>query len=214
MKPGSTSLAKAARPASALSAGPKQRPGAIASARRSRAGQPAAAQPRPAPASTCAGVSCSKACGREGSGPGTASAISPRRFATTTSMCVGALAPSLGSMRVREIRRLDIQEFVDELLGGGPGASTVNNILNPIQAFYRRAPTAKNSPTTRRAHRIPNAASRSPEANRLARRSGRADRSSRGERPIWATAFYAGLRRGSCRHCAAATPTSRSPDHR
>jgi len=104
----------------------------------------------------------------------------------------------LGSMRVREIRRLDVQEFVDELLAEGLSPSTVNNILNPIQAFYRRARNREEvfyNPTEQ--IEIPNARSTRPK--RIASRDEAAQLIGAlpaGERPIWATAFYAGLRRG------------------
>jgi integrase len=104
----------------------------------------------------------------------------------------------LGSMRVREIRRLDIQEFVDELLAEGLSPSTVNNILNPIQALYRRARTREEvfyNPTEQ--IEIPNARSIRPK--RIAAREEAAELIGAlpaEERPIWATAFYAGLRRG------------------
>jgi hypothetical protein len=46
--------------------------------------------------------------------------------------------PKLGALRPSEVRRADVQSFADGLLGtlSGHSAST---ILNPLQAFYRRA---------------------------------------------------------------------------
>lgn len=38
-----------------------------------------------------------------------------------------------------EVRRADVQTFADELLAKGLSPATVSNVLNPIQAFYRRA---------------------------------------------------------------------------
>jgi integrase len=109
------------------------------------------------------------------------------------------IAPTpLGSMRVREIRRLDVQEFVDELLGEGLAPSTVNNILNPVQVFYRRSVHREEifyNPTEQ--IEVPNAKSQRPK--RIASREEAAEllaAISLEERPIWATAFYAGLRRG------------------
>ena len=104
----------------------------------------------------------------------------------------------LGSMRVREIRRLDIQEFVDELLAEGLSPSTVTNILNPIQTFYRRAQSREelsHNPT----ERIEVPSSASPRPKRIASREEATELLApltSGEKPIWATAFYAGLRRG------------------
>jgi integrase len=104
----------------------------------------------------------------------------------------------IGSMRVREIRRLDVQEFVDELIAEGLSPSTVYNILNPIQTFYRRAEGREeisHNPTLR--IELPSAAS--PRPKRIASREEAAELLAPltiGEKPIWATAFYAGLRRG------------------
>lgn len=109
------------------------------------------------------------------------------------------IAPAkLGSLKVAEVQRSDVQTLVDELLANGLSASTVNNVLNPIQAFYRRAqdrdevahnPTERidiPTPTAQRPKRI---ASRQEAVQLLEplRAEGQ---------PIWATAFYAGLRRG------------------
>ena len=109
------------------------------------------------------------------------------------------IAPTqLGSMRVTEIRRLDVQAFVDEWLGKGLDASTVNNMLNPIQAFYRRAHNREevaHNPTER--IEIPDPGNRRP--TRVASREEAVSLLSPmrpDDRVIWATAFYAGLRRG------------------
>jgi integrase len=104
----------------------------------------------------------------------------------------------LGSMMVTEIGRPDVQDFVDELLGEGLSPSTVNNILNPIQAFYRRAHNREEvafNPTER--IEIPDPGNRRPK--RIASREEAAellDPLRPEEKVIWATAFYAGLRRG------------------
>jgi integrase len=109
------------------------------------------------------------------------------------------IAPTpLGSMRVTEIRRLDVQDFVDDWLGKGLHSSTVNNILNPIQAFYRRAHNREEvayNPTER--IEIPDPGSLRP--TRIASREEAVELLSPlrpDDRAILATAFYAGLRRG------------------
>lgn len=108
---------------------------------------------------------------------------------------------ALGAMRVSEVGRLDVQAFADELLASGLAPGTVSNVLNPIQAFYRRAEDrgtlainpAKRidvpEPTNRRAKRIATGA----QAAALLAALPECDR------PLWATAFYAGLRRGELR---------------
>jgi integrase len=104
----------------------------------------------------------------------------------------------LGSMKVAEIRRPDVQDFVDELLGQGLSTSTVKNVLNPIQTFYRRAKDREelvHNPTER--IDIPLAGSKRPK--RIATREEAARLISAlplADQAIWATAFYAGLRRG------------------
>jgi hypothetical protein len=47
-----------------------------------------------------------------------------------------AKAP-LARIKVAELQRLDLQRFADDLLTSGLSASTVSNLINPIQAFYR-----------------------------------------------------------------------------
>jgi integrase len=105
--------------------------------------------------------------------------------------------PEFGSVRLSELTRADLQDFVDRLLGGKLAASTIRNTMNPLQAIYRHAvrrelvvvnPTREvDLPAARgRRERIATAV----EAARLIVALPDADR------PIWATAFYAGLRRG------------------
>lgn len=105
---------------------------------------------------------------------------------------------AIGGAKVGEIRRQDVQAFADELLASGLEAATVSNILNPVQAFYRRAmdrdelaynPAARIDLPTGQATRPKRIAS-AREAQALLEALPESDR------PLWATAFYAGLRRG------------------
>jgi integrase len=105
---------------------------------------------------------------------------------------------ALGRLKVADVRRRDVQVFADELLGSGLAPATVWNVLNPIQTFYRRAidrdelaynPAARidlPAPTQQRSARI----AAPGEAAALLAALPEADR------PLWAAAFYAGLRRG------------------
>jgi hypothetical protein len=73
----------------------------------------------------------------------------------------------VSGLKVPQIRRRDLQELADELLGSGLSASTVSNIFNPLQAFYRRAVdrdelTSRSSGSTSRAG-PPSAPSGSPQ---------------------------------------------------
>jgi integrase len=102
-----------------------------------------------------------------------------------------------GTVQLSALPRAEIQRLVDELLAEGLAPSTVRNTINPLQAIYRYAarrdlvavnPTREiELPAERgRRDRIATAA----EAARLLAALPAYDR------PIWATAFYAGLRRG------------------
>lgn len=104
----------------------------------------------------------------------------------------------VSGMKVPEIRRRDLQELADELLGSGLSASTVSNIFNPVQAFYRRA-VDRDELTYNPSERIdlPNGASKRPKRIASAEEAAALLAALHEEdRPIWATAFYAGLRRG------------------
>jgi integrase len=105
---------------------------------------------------------------------------------------------SLAEIKVTELRRRDLQDFADELLAAGLSARTVSNALNPIQAFYRWQ-IAREELTYNPSERIdlPNGGSQRPtrvassaEAAALLAAIPAEDQA------IWATAFYAGLRRG------------------
>lgn len=105
--------------------------------------------------------------------------------------------PEFGGLRLSELTRAELQDFVDRMLDRKLAASTIRNTMNPLQAIYRHAarrelvavnPTREvDLPAARgRRERIATAA----EAARLIAALPDSDR------PIWATAFYAGLRRG------------------
>lgn len=107
-------------------------------------------------------------------------------------------ASDLAGVDVAELRRRDLQNFADELLGSGLASGTVSNVFNPIQAFYRWE-IDRDELTYNPSERIdlPNGDSKRPkriassiEAAALLAALDTEDR------PVWATAFYAGLRRG------------------
>ena len=105
--------------------------------------------------------------------------------------------PAFGAVRLVDVRTVDVQDFVDAMLAEGLSASTIDTTLNPLRAIYRRAiargelavnPTRGLELPANRGRRDRFA---SPdEAQRLL------DALPDGDRPIWATALYAGLRRG------------------
>jgi integrase len=104
----------------------------------------------------------------------------------------------LAGVAVADLRRRDLQDFADELLAAGLSPRTVSNVLNPIQAFYRRE-IDRDELSYNPSERIdlPNGDARRPsraatpvEAAALLAALPVEDRT------VWATAFYAGLRRG------------------
>jgi integrase len=103
----------------------------------------------------------------------------------------------LGAHKLADIRRRDVQDLADRLIAEGLDPSTVRNALMPLRAIYRRAVSrgdATINPTT--GLELPAVRGRrdrivSPvEAAALIAAVPEADR------PVWATACYAGLRLG------------------
>jgi integrase len=108
--------------------------------------------------------------------------------------------PALGSWKLSDLQRRDVQDFVDGLRGQGLSPSTIANVLDPLRVIYRRAirrdevaldPTENlDLPAIRgrrdrieppeRAHELLAAL---PDS----------------ERALWAVALFCGLRRGELR---------------
>lgn len=107
------------------------------------------------------------------------------------------ILPELGGARLSDIRRADVQDIADRMLADGLDPSTIRNAVMPLRVLFRRAvsrgevavnPTAGlELPAVRgRRDRI---ASPSEAAELL-------DALPEPDQGIWATAMYAGLRRG------------------
>ena len=109
------------------------------------------------------------------------------------------IAPStVGSLKVGDVQRRDLQGLADELLATGLSAGTVSNVFNPVQAFYRRA-VDRGELTINPAEGIdlPSGMSQRPRRIASAAEAAALLAALRSEdRLVWATAFYAGLRRG------------------
>jgi integrase len=110
------------------------------------------------------------------------------------------LKPALGLFRLDELRRADVQALVEAMRGRGLHPSTIHNKLDPLRVVYRRAirddlvgrdPTAGLELPRVRGRRDRIAAPK--DASRLL------DALPDGERALWATAFYGGLRIGELR---------------
>jgi integrase len=105
--------------------------------------------------------------------------------------------PELGARKFSEIRRRDIQDLADRLLGQGLDPSTIRNTLMPVRAIFRRAlargdvavnPTGGLELPAVRGKRDRIVSPEEAEAllGALPER----------DRALWATALYGGLRRG------------------
>ncbi len=119
------------------------------------------------------------------------------RFAATSGPFAIASCPKLGSKRLGDVQRRDVQRLADELLGEGLDPSTVRNVLMPLRVIYRRAIEDGDLAVNPTGHlRLPAVRGRreriaSPEEAKLLL-AALPDR----DRAVWATALYAGLRRG------------------
>jgi integrase len=126
-------------------------------------------------------------------------AYKPNTIRSYERSVVNHLRPSaLGALAVAEVRRSDVQEFADELLGRRLAPGTVSNVLNPVQAFYRRA-MDRGQLAHNPAERIDLPSTGNGRPRRIASATDAAALLSAvpdGDRGLWATAFYAGLRRG------------------
>jgi integrase len=109
--------------------------------------------------------------------------------------------PALGHKRLSDVRRADVQDLADRLTAERLSASTVQNTLDPLRAIYRRAIRREEGVTVNPTQGLE---LRRPDGKReciagpaeAALLIGAIDVD---ERALWATAFYAGLRRGELR---------------
>jgi integrase len=109
------------------------------------------------------------------------------------------LLPEIGSMRLSEVTRTDLQDLVDGLLASGLNESTIGVTLLPLRAIYKRALSRPETGI---------AVNPTSDLEMPAVSGGRDRIASPDEctdllaalrpvdRALWATAMYAGLRRG------------------
>jgi integrase len=105
--------------------------------------------------------------------------------------------PDLGAARLSEIGRADVQALADRLLGKGLDPSTIRNALMPLRAIYRRAVSRGEvavNPTT--GLELPAVRGRRDRIASPTEAAALLAALPEGDRALWATAFYAGLRRG------------------
>jgi integrase len=107
------------------------------------------------------------------------------------------IVPRIGRTRLGDVLHRDVQRIADDLLSQGRDPSTIRNALMPLRVLFRRAVEDGDLAVNPCTHlRLPAVRGRreriaSPEeGRRLLAALPECDR------PIWATALYAGLRRG------------------
>jgi integrase len=107
------------------------------------------------------------------------------------------LLPELGNLRLSNVSRNCVQDLADRLVGEGFAPSSVRNAILPLRAIYRRALSRGDvavNPTLNLS--LP---ALTPGRERVARAAEAAALIAAlplGDRGLWATAVYAGLRRG------------------
>jgi integrase len=105
--------------------------------------------------------------------------------------------PELDTVRLSDLTRVDLQDFVDGLLGEGLDPSTIRNTLMPLRAIYRRAIArgivAVNPTTGLELAAVRGTRDRVVSAEEAALLVAAAPED---DRALWATALYAGIRRG------------------
>src|SRR3954453_20039758 len=107
--------------------------------------------------------------------------------------------PALGSRRLDSITRADLQGLVDRLLADGHHASTIRNTLMPLRAIFPRAVARGDlaiNPT--RGLELPAVRGKRERIAAPDEAAALLDALQR-DRAVWATALYAGLRRGELR---------------
>ena len=108
--------------------------------------------------------------------------------------------PELGNRKLNSLATAELQELVDRWHGEAKPASTIRNRIKPLQAIYRRAQARAGlmvNPTRDLELPVPR-----PDEVEVVAASEAAELLEplpSGDKPIWATALYAGLRYGELR---------------
>jgi integrase len=108
--------------------------------------------------------------------------------------------PKLGTAKFAAVRRVDLQDLVDQLHASGLSASAVRCAILPLRTMYRRA-VSRGEITTNPTSGIELPAIRSREKQIVSPERAHELIAALPERdrPLWATALFAGLRRGELR---------------
>jgi integrase len=106
----------------------------------------------------------------------------------------------LSRMRISAVQRPDVQDYVDRLRRKGLSASTIANKLDPIRVVFRRAiKRGEISVDPTKGLDLPAVRGRRERIADRAEASALIAALPEDERAFWATAIYAGLRRGELR---------------
>jgi integrase len=107
------------------------------------------------------------------------------------------LLPQFGSRRLSDVHRSELQRFVEQLVGEGLAASTIHNALMPLRAIFRREVAQGRLAVN------PTSGLQLPAVRGTRDRIADPEEASAlilalpiEDRAVWATALYAGLRRG------------------
>jgi integrase len=105
--------------------------------------------------------------------------------------------PTFGERRLARVRRVDLQDLTEVMLAKDVDASTIRNTLMPLRAIYRRAVKREQVSVN------PTVGLELPAVRGTRDRIATPDEAAallaaapERDRPIWAAALYAGLRRG------------------
>lgn len=107
------------------------------------------------------------------------------------------ILPPLGHLRLREVTVRDLQRVVDDLVRKGLASATISSAITPVGALYRRA-VARGDATANPTVGIEKPAVRCKVRQVVPPKDAEAMLAALEptERALWATAMYAGLRRG------------------
>ena len=106
--------------------------------------------------------------------------------------------PDLGACKLADVTHDDLQALVDRLLSTGSSGSKARNVLVPLQALYRRHRRQVPVDPTEGLD-LPESGARRERVASPTEAARLLDALPEDDRALWATAFYAGLRRGELR---------------
>jgi integrase len=107
--------------------------------------------------------------------------------------------PTFGSWRLDQVRRADLQKHVDKLVGDA-APSTIRNYIDPVRRIFDRALKRDDvdvNPTL--GLEVPKGSGKRDRIASVAQALALLKALPDAERALWATAFFAGLRRGELR---------------